>query len=77
MLHTVTSTKPLDEIDKGLREAAARHNFGIVATHDLVLVKNLCSRCILLSGGRQVACGPTEEILTNIPLLRQHRMAAE
>ena len=35
MLHTVTSTKPLDEIDRGLHEAAARHKFGIITTHDL------------------------------------------
>ena len=47
----------------------------IVATHDLALVRNLCSRCILLSGGRQVASGSTIEILENLLLLRQHRMA--
>ena len=35
MLFEVTSTKPLEEIDRGLREAAARHQFGVIAVHDL------------------------------------------
>jgi len=35
MLFEVTSTKSLDEIGRGLEEAAARHKFGIIATHDL------------------------------------------
>jgi uncharacterized protein (DUF302 family) len=35
MLFEVTSTKSLEEIGRGLEEAAARHKFGIIATHDL------------------------------------------
>ena len=35
MLFKVESGKPLDEIDRGLQEAAARHKFGIIAIHDL------------------------------------------
>lgn len=35
MLFEVTSTKSLDEIGRSLEEAAARHKFGIIATHDL------------------------------------------
>lgn len=35
MLFEVASTKSLDEIGQGLEEAAARHKFGIIATHDL------------------------------------------
>lgn len=35
MLHQVNSSKPLDEIDRGLREAAAREQFGVIAVHDL------------------------------------------
>lgn len=35
MLFEVASTKSLDEIGRGLEEAAARHKFGIIATHDL------------------------------------------
>jgi uncharacterized protein (DUF302 family) len=35
MLFEVSSAKSLDEIDRGLQEAAARHRFGIIATHNL------------------------------------------
>ena len=35
MLFEVTSTKSREEIGRGLEEAAARHKFGIIATHDL------------------------------------------
>jgi cobalt/nickel transport system ATP-binding protein len=73
--------EPTSNLDPATRHELTEYLGGlnaarIVATHDLVLVKNLCTRCILLSGGRQIAGGPTEEILSNIPLLRQHRMAA-
>ncbi len=35
MLYKVTSAKPLDEIERGLQESAARHQFGVIAVHDL------------------------------------------
>jgi uncharacterized protein (DUF302 family) len=35
MLFEVTSSKPLEEIGRGLQEAAARHKFGVIAVHDL------------------------------------------
>ena len=35
MLFEVATTKSLAEINKGLEEAAARHKFGIIATHNL------------------------------------------
>jgi uncharacterized protein (DUF302 family) len=35
MLYEKASAKSFDEIDLGLREAGARHKFGILATHDL------------------------------------------
>lgn len=35
MLYTLTSTKSLDEIERGLQESAARHQFGVIAVHDL------------------------------------------
>lgn len=35
MLFEVTSTKSLEEIDRGLQEAAARHRFGVIAVHNL------------------------------------------
>jgi len=35
MLFEVTSTKSLEEIDRDLQAAAARHKFGVIAVHDL------------------------------------------
>jgi uncharacterized protein (DUF302 family) len=35
MLYEALSTKPLEEIDAGLQAAAARHQFGVIAVHDL------------------------------------------
>ena len=35
LLHQVTSSKPLDEIEKALNESAARHQFSVLAVHDL------------------------------------------
>ncbi len=35
MLLEVRSNKSMDEIERGLQESAARHKFGIIATHDL------------------------------------------
>jgi cobalt/nickel transport system ATP-binding protein len=44
----------------------------IVATHDLALVRQLCSRAIVLDGGRVVADGPTERILQDATLMAEH-----
>ena len=35
MLYQVKSSKSLDEIERDLKDSAARHQFGIIATHDL------------------------------------------
>ncbi len=35
MIFEISSSKPLPEIDRNLREAAARHNFGVLTVHDL------------------------------------------
>jgi uncharacterized protein (DUF302 family) len=35
MLYEVSSTKPIEEIDQGLRDSAARHKFGVLAVHNL------------------------------------------
>lgn len=35
MLFQIASNKSLDEIEQGLRESAARHQFGVIAVHDL------------------------------------------
>ncbi len=35
MLFEIPSVKPLDAIDRGLQEAAARYQFGIITVHNL------------------------------------------
>ena len=35
MLFQIKSNKSMDEIERGLQESAARHQFGVIAVHDL------------------------------------------
>jgi uncharacterized protein (DUF302 family) len=35
MLFAVQTTKPIEQVDKALREAAGRYHFGVLAVHDL------------------------------------------
>jgi len=44
----------------------------IIATHDLELVVDVCSRVIVLDGGKVVADGPTREILNDEALMLAH-----
>ncbi|MEI6645196.1 MAG: ABC transporter ATP-binding protein [bacterium] len=44
----------------------------IIATHDLEMVVEVCSRVIVLDGGRVVADGPTRELLNNEALMLAH-----
>ena len=44
----------------------------IIATHDLELVVEVCTRVIVLDGGSIVATGPTHEILSNERLMLAH-----
>ncbi|MGQ9673626.1 MAG: energy-coupling factor ABC transporter ATP-binding protein [Candidatus Aminicenantales bacterium] len=46
----------------------------VIATHDLELVRRLCSRVILLDQGRIIAQGSVQEILGNEKLLEAHRL---
>jgi len=46
----------------------------VIATHDLDLVHRLCSRVILLDGGRLIADGGTQEILGDKELLEAHSL---
>ena len=49
----------------------------VIATHDLELVRALCSRTIILDHGRIVADGLTNQILADIQLLRASGLAPE
>lgn len=44
----------------------------IIATHDLEMVVELCSRVVVLDQGRVVAEGPTRELLSNETLMLEH-----
>ena len=35
MLFQIQSNRSMDEIERGLQESAARHQFGVIAIHDL------------------------------------------
>lgn len=69
--------EPTSHLDpRGRRELLARLRAlpvtQIVATHDLELVVELCTRAIVLDGGRVVAEGPARELLANEPLMLAH-----
>ncbi len=44
----------------------------LIATHDLDLVLDLCSRVIVLDGGRLLADGPAEKLLADPDLMDRH-----
>jgi len=44
----------------------------IIATHDLEMVVQLCSRALLLDEGRIVKDGPTVELLADEDLMLRH-----
>jgi energy-coupling factor transporter ATP-binding protein EcfA2 len=44
----------------------------LIATHDLDLVLDLCSRVIVLDAGRVFADGPTDQVLANSVLMDAH-----
>lgn len=46
----------------------------LIATHDLEMVVELCSRVIVLDGGIIAAEGPTVELLSNEDLMQRHSL---
>ena len=44
----------------------------LIATHDLELVAELCSRAVVLDGGRLMAQGPARELLADEALMLRH-----
>jgi cobalt/nickel transport system ATP-binding protein len=47
----------------------------ILATHDLVLVERLCTRAVIMDGGKVVADGPPGDILRDAATLERHGLA--
>ena len=50
----------------------ARSAAMLLATHDLPMVRRLCSRAILIDEGRVIADRPTDDLLSDNELLRDH-----
>jgi cobalt/nickel transport system ATP-binding protein len=46
----------------------------LIATHDLEMALEVCSRVVLLDGGRVAADGPVEKILADEALMLAHRL---
>lgn len=82
---TVLSMSPevlvLDEPNSNLDPASRRHLINllknlkvtkIIATHDLEMTLELCSRVILLDRGKVISEGETRKILSNKSLLESH-----
>jgi energy-coupling factor transporter ATP-binding protein EcfA2 len=69
--------EPTSDLDPRGRRALATLLRGIsavriIASHDLELIVDLCSRVYLLDGGEVVTSGPTVEILSNERLMLDH-----
>ena len=60
--------RELAEVVRGLDQAV------LMVTHDLPYAAQLCTRCLVLDGGRIAAEGPTATILGDEGLLARHRL---
>jgi len=69
-------TTALDPVNRRavIRAVNALPQTKLIASHDLDMIWDTCSRVILLSGGRVAADGPAEAILTDRALLEANRM---
>jgi cobalt/nickel transport system ATP-binding protein len=81
VLATEPDTLVMDEPSSNLDPRARRRlidllrsfqHTRIIATHDLELVVEVCTRVIVLDAGRIVATGPTRDILSNESLMLAH-----
>ena len=86
-LATVLAMRPsilaFDEPSAGLDPAARRQlmrlirilpQTRILATHDLAMVEEICSRTVILNAGRVTAVGPTDRILADTDLLLRYHL---
>jgi cobalt/nickel transport system ATP-binding protein len=48
----------------------------LIATHDLALVRQTCSRVLLVDRGELVADGPAEQIMRDAGLMEKHGLEA-
>jgi len=46
----------------------------VIASHDLDMIREICSRIIILDKGKLIADGKTGAILSNTPLLKKHHL---
>lgn len=69
--------EPFSNLDPRARRALVRilkdfKGAQVIATHDLDLVVELCSRVVVLDGGQIQADGPTRRVLSDPVLMEQH-----
>lgn len=46
----------------------------VIASHDLEMIFEVCSHVLILDKGSNIKTGPTDEILSDFPLLKQHNL---
>jgi len=51
---------------------AARDEAMLLASHDLDIIRRLCTRTIVLDAGKLIADGPTDAVLGDVKLLQRH-----
>lgn len=71
--------EPASHLDPKSRRALINllrhfHHTKIIASHDLDLILDICERCIIIKGGKVVADGPAEEMLSNRQLLEENNL---
>jgi cobalt/nickel transport system ATP-binding protein len=71
--------EPASHLDPKSRRALINllrhfHHTKIIASHDLDLILDVCKRCVIIKGGRVIADGPAEEMLSNRQLLEENNL---